>query len=107
MATAKQAGGLYYVNGRAVNADGNIVVGAPSLGPDTVPSIETRPKTLAQEIAEVMAGSVSAQPVAFAEGVPLEDRIADGIARGLAAADAARSAAAETIEKKIDPKDRK
>lgn len=112
MATAKQTGGLYYINGKAVNSEGVAVPNAPALGPDTVILADARPKTLAQEVAEVIAGT--AKPVAAIAGdvVPLEDRIAEGIARGFAAAEAARLAAENAAnkpadDKKADPKDKK
>jgi hypothetical protein len=31
-------GGLYYVNGQAVNANGDVIPDAPAMGPDTVPA---------------------------------------------------------------------
>lgn len=55
MATAKQEGGLYYVNGVAVDAEGKKVEGAPKQAPDTDPS--QQPGGL------VATGQVSADPI--------------------------------------------
>lgn len=38
MAIAKQPGGLYYVNGRAVNAEGALLVDAPPMPENTAPA---------------------------------------------------------------------
>jgi hypothetical protein len=38
MSTAKREGGLYYVNGQAVDSEGRKVEGAPDQSPDTDPS---------------------------------------------------------------------
>lgn len=48
-------GGIYYINGVAVNCDGVAIAGAPKATPNTVPAVAGTPKTLAQEIAEAMA----------------------------------------------------
>jgi hypothetical protein len=62
MATAKQPGGLYVVNGVVVDADGRAIPDPPAIEPDTVPA------------------SVDA-----AAAVPLAEQVAAGVAKALAA----------------------
>lgn len=53
MANAQRAGGLYFVNGVAVDANGVAVPDAPAPAPDTIPKPPAdASKTLAEQIAE-------------------------------------------------------
>ncbi len=111
MGTASRGGGLYYVNGKAVDGNGQPVHDAPPM-PTPVVAAPVVPKTLAQEIAEaiVLANASMVQPLAMAEAIEidsLEDRIAEGVARGIANAEATRLAAESAAKKPADPKDKK
>lgn len=67
MSTALRPGGLYYVNGVAVDANGEALTDAPPLGPNATPMapVIASGKPLGQEIAEGIASALSAmQPAA-------------------------------------------
>jgi hypothetical protein len=64
MATAQREGGLYYVNGQAVDSEGQKVAGAPTQAPDTDPV--KQPGALAgpgsdpiSRLADMLAGKIA------------------------------------------------
>jgi len=67
MATAPVAGGLYFVNGVAVNAEGVAVEDAPKPTPDTIAAPPGSAKSIAQEIAEGVATALHAHSAPPAE----------------------------------------
>lgn len=54
MGQASRAGGLYYINGKPVDANGNAVAGAPAFVP-VVHDAQAKTKSTAQEIGEGVA----------------------------------------------------
>lgn len=70
MGTAAKSGGLYYLNGRAVDANGRPIADAPPPPTSTVVA-PVATKTLAQEIADgVVAGMAAAQATATTPAAP-------------------------------------
>lgn len=61
-------GGLYYVNGQAVNGNGDVIPDAPPMGPDTVPApvvgSVTAPVAPAVDIDALVAAKVAEQVAA-------------------------------------------
>lgn len=89
MGTAQQQGGLYYVNGVAMNAKGEELHGAPPAPALTVPAPAAvgSGKTLAQEIAEGVAAALQSAPAPASK--PIGQEIGEAIAAALPSAIAA------------------
>lgn len=71
MATAKRPGGLYYVNGKAVDSEGNEVKGAPKQAPDTPPDQQPGAngvQTPEEKLANALAVALGKSPAKAAKG---------------------------------------
>lgn len=68
MSTAKREGGLYFVNGKAVDANGEPVKGAPKQAPDTDPSKQPGALGVAADpvthLVNTLASALGAAPAA-------------------------------------------
>lgn len=60
MAEAKMLGGLYYVRGVALNAEGERVLDAPALGPDTAPSVSVSTTMTDAQVNDMVAKRAAA-----------------------------------------------